>query len=288
MQEQSTHHDGATVRIVFDGAPFAGKTTAMKTLGSALGQQTYSPLEFQGRTAWFDWTTYTGGNYEGKPVRVEAVTVPGQLALDHRRRFLIDWADVVAFVADTSPEGVEPSVAKFASMQRLLGEVGDRPVIILANKRDVDGALPLNELTPRLGAPDTYEVVECVASAGRGVRQAFIYAVRAGLRDRPDSRSVTSWPELLAQMIDTLRKDAPEVLRTTSDKPDSPFPRDPFPPPDRAEPSTIAQTPAPSPSPALDAVEATPATNERYQALRELRRSLRKGGAKRATDLATH
>ena len=71
-----------TIRIVFDGAPFAGKTTAAYSVGDALGGETETPGEEGGRTLWFDWMTYTGGRHEGKEIRVELVTVPGQASLN--------------------------------------------------------------------------------------------------------------------------------------------------------------------------------------------------------------
>jgi len=198
MHEPSENH--ITVRIVFDGAPFAGKTTAARALADGFNQTMLTPSEEGGRTAWFDWVTYTGGRHDGRPIRVELVTVPGQEHLHHRRRHLIEWGDVVVFVADSQPATFAASAEKLRTLRRDLDGFGGRPVIVLVNKRDLPDALSMDHIADVFGLP-VDELSEGVATTGAGIRQAFIKAVRAALLERPIHDDETSADELLAGMM---------------------------------------------------------------------------------------
>src|SRR6202000_2744267 len=93
------------IRVVYDGAPMAGKTTSVRALGAGLGAAVTSPAQIGGRTLYFDWLDYTGGLFEGRRIRCQIVSVPGQATLAPRRRRLIESADAVVFVGDSSPAG---------------------------------------------------------------------------------------------------------------------------------------------------------------------------------------
>jgi hypothetical protein len=72
------------IRVVYDGAPMAGKTTSVAALGRGLGAAVFSPAELEGRTLFFDWLDYTGGLFEGHRIRCQIVSVPGQATLAPR------------------------------------------------------------------------------------------------------------------------------------------------------------------------------------------------------------
>src|SRR5262245_20691924 len=91
------------IRLVYDGPPDAGKTTSLRALAGSLARPTYTPAEAgDGRTLWFDWMEYTGGRFEGCQIRCQIVSVPGQRELIARRRRVIEGADVVVFVGNSS------------------------------------------------------------------------------------------------------------------------------------------------------------------------------------------
>jgi len=173
------------IRIVYDGPPRAGKTTSMRALARSLGRSVDTPEETDGRTMFFDWMEYTGGLFEGHQIRCQIVSVPGQRDLAARRRALLDTADVVVFVADTGDRAsVDASVDHVRDMARVLRGHGDPPVgvIVQANKRDLPGAVPRDELRAALG--DDFARValtESVAGAGDGIRETFVLAVRLAL-----------------------------------------------------------------------------------------------------------
>jgi GTPase SAR1 family protein len=172
------------IRLVYDGPPEAGKTTSLRSLAGSLVQSSYTPAEGPGgRTLWFDWMEYVGGRFEGCQIRCQIVSVPGQRALSARRRRVIEGADVVVFVADSSAREVARTLSYLQELREMLAGA-DAPVgvILQANKRDLDDAVPLDELRGRLaevGWP--IGVVESIASDGTGIREAFVYAVRLAL-----------------------------------------------------------------------------------------------------------
>jgi hypothetical protein len=172
--------DEVVVRIVYDGPPTAGKTTSLRALADRFGgRPVTTPEEAGGRTLYFDWMEYTGGRFEGRPIRCQIVSVPGQLELAPRRRLLVASADAVIFVADTSPAAYAESLAHLSDLLGLLdGSPAPRPGVVLqANKRDLPGAARLDELRSKCGLA----LIESIASTGEGVREAFVFAVRLAL-----------------------------------------------------------------------------------------------------------
>jgi hypothetical protein len=128
---------------------------------------------------------YTGGLFEGHQIRCQIVTVPGQDQLAARRHALLDTADVVVFVADTSDRAaVDASLRQIRQMVDVLRGHGDPPigVIVQANKRDLPGAVPRGELRAALGDDFARTVLtESIADAGEGIRETFVLAVRLAL-----------------------------------------------------------------------------------------------------------
>lgn len=172
------------IRVVYDGAPMAGKTTSVAALGRGFGASVYSPADYNGRTLYFDWLEYTGGVFEGRPIRCQIISVPGQTTLAPRRRRLLRSADVVVFVGDSSPAGVEADRHYLGALRRALDEVDGPPIGIVfqANKRDLADAVPLDRLHSLLDEMELRSaIVESVATEGTGIREAFVFAVRLAL-----------------------------------------------------------------------------------------------------------
>jgi signal recognition particle receptor subunit beta len=178
-------HDGYIVmRIVYDGAPLAGKTTSVASLARELGQQVCSPAEFEGRTLFFDWLDYRGGLFEGHKIRCQVISVPGQLTLGARRRRLLQTADSVVFVGESTAAGVAEDQLYLNELSALMRTIRDPPigVIFQANKRDLPDALPVSAIHEVLEATGMrMAVVESVATQDQGVRDAFVFAIRLAL-----------------------------------------------------------------------------------------------------------
>jgi signal recognition particle receptor subunit beta len=171
------------VRIAFDGPPLAGKTATLRSLGDLLDVPVESMDEAYGRTLWFDWMRYLGGMYDGRPIDCEVVSVPGQRALERRRRRILAEADAVVFVVDASPGGHEASLQAWRRFVAWRASRRHPPgVVVQANKRDLAGAWDADDVRHALDLPEEVVVVESVATDSTGVRRAFVFAVREAIR----------------------------------------------------------------------------------------------------------
>jgi len=179
------------VRIVYDGPALSGKTTSLRALARGVSSRVECPEELGGRTLFFDWVDYVGGLFEGRQIRCQIVSVPGQRELSHRRKLLLESADVVVLVLDT----------RRAEWDFALGWVRetvpycraqDPPVglVLQANKRDASDAVPREEMRDSLNRIAPVAVVPSAATTGEGIREAFVLAVRLAL-DRVRALSAT-------------------------------------------------------------------------------------------------
>lgn len=176
--------DAVVIRVVYDGAPMAGKSTSVGSLGRGLGSQVLTPAEVGGRTLYFDWLDYTGGLFEGHRIRCQIISVPGQATLAPRRRRLLESADAIVFVGDSSPAGLDADRGYLNGLCRVLEHLPGPPVgvVLQANKRDHADAVPIAKIRSMLdGMGMRVGVVESVATDGTGIREAFVFAVRLAL-----------------------------------------------------------------------------------------------------------
>jgi len=184
MATISATTDALVIRVVYDGPPMAGKTTSVRSLAGKLGGDVCAPEEIDGRTLYFDWLDYTGGLFEGRRIRCQIVSVPGQATLASRRRRLLESADAVVFVSDSTADAVEQTSHYVSGLQRVLAAVHGPPVgiVVQANKRDRQDAVSLPDFNARLeDAGSRAAVIESIATAGVGIREAFVFAVRLAL-----------------------------------------------------------------------------------------------------------
>lgn len=171
------------MRIVYDGEPEAGKTTNVHGLTAQVGLlrrgKIASPGSTARRTEFFDWLDFSGGFVDGKRVRCQLVSVPGQPELLHRRRYLLETADAVVYVADSRREHLRCTADNLARTRRVLDTLGrEVPVglVVQANKQDLPGALSAEELALALELPHDVAVLPATASVGDGVLRTFTLA----------------------------------------------------------------------------------------------------------------
>lgn len=176
--------DAVVIRVVYDGSPMAGKTTSVRALGRGLGGEVSSPAEVSGRTLYFDWLDYTGGLFEGRRIRCQIISVPGQATLAPRRRRLLEGADAIVFVGDSTPTGFAADRSYLSGLQAVLERLSGPPVGIVfqANKRDHADAVPIGTVRSMLADLGLrVGVVESIATESSGIREAFVFAVRLAL-----------------------------------------------------------------------------------------------------------
>ncbi|MEJ2761547.1 MAG: GTPase domain-containing protein, partial [Gammaproteobacteria bacterium] len=133
------------VRIAYAGPAMSGKTESVRSLATALlgkeraKEKVFTPSEVQGRTIYFDWMDYSAGLFQGRRVHCQIVSVPGQQSLLTRRKMIVQSADAIIFVLDSSPEGLKESVQSFEEIRSWIDNNSDEPpvgILIQANKRD--------------------------------------------------------------------------------------------------------------------------------------------------------
>ncbi len=163
-------------KIVYYGPGLCGKTTNLqyifeKTNPSNKGKMISLATETE-RTLFFDFMPIDLGMVKGFKVRFHLYTVPGQVFYDASRKLILKGADGIIFVADSQPERFEANQESVLNLATNLGEYNmsleNVPYVVQYNKRDLPGAMAVEELRPALnplGVPD----FEAVARTGPGV-----------------------------------------------------------------------------------------------------------------------
>jgi signal recognition particle receptor subunit beta len=204
--------DVVVIRIVYDGAPGAGKTTSVRALGRGFSSEVVTPAEIDGHTLYFDWLEYTGGLFEGRRIRCQIITVPGQTMLAPRRRHLLESADAVVFVGDSTPERFAADGGYLNGVRSVLDSLDGPPVgmVFQANKRDCPGAVPIESVRAALDVLKLRAgVIESVATDGSGIREAFVFAVRLALdrvRELMRTGELTTTPPAVNSAQDLLEE----------------------------------------------------------------------------------
>lgn len=170
------------VRIVYDGPALSGKTTSLKALARGVSSRVECPAELAGRTLFFDWVDYVGGLFDGRQIRCQIISVPGQSDLAHRRRSLLETADAAVVVLDTR-EAEWDFGLRWVRETAPYCRAQDPPIglVIQANKRDAPDAVPESVLRTSLNRIAPLSLVPSTATAGDGIREAFVLAVRLAL-----------------------------------------------------------------------------------------------------------
>lgn len=182
MARFDRHSGHIVVRIVYDGAATAGKTTNLEQLTRLLTRsrrgELVVPETSRGRTLFFDWLQLQGGLIAGHRFHCELLTVPGQEVLRSRRSHILRTADVVVMVVDSRPEGVADARSILARMPEDVGREAPVPLVLQANKQDMPGALEPEEVARRLELDPSTPLVGALASEGMGVRDTALLAMR--------------------------------------------------------------------------------------------------------------
>lgn len=237
------------LRIVVHGASGAGKSTTAKRLAARLDEDVTSYEDSDGRTVLFDWVEHVGGNVDGRQIRTQIVTVPGHLA--DRSLHIVELADVVLFVVDTTAAGISASTTAWNLFVAWRSGRSHPPVVIQLNKRDDPTALSVDLVADVLGLDGTETVIETSAVEGDGITMAFVWAVRTGLRFRREDGepSRANGGDEVTDTIDLLK----HLQRRETDAVKSPLPH-------RLGTDRRPAGPRPTPRPAaIDAVLDQPA-----------------------------
>lgn len=163
-------------KIVYYGPGLCGKTTNLqhvyqKTAPDAKGKMISLATETE-RTLFFDFLPLALGEIRGFKTRFHLYTVPGQVFYDASRKLILKGVDGVVFVADSQEERIDANIESLDNLRANLMEQGydlDKlPYVVQYNKRDLPGAMTVEELRRDLNPTKVLEYEAC-ATTGEGV-----------------------------------------------------------------------------------------------------------------------
>ena len=163
-------------KIVYYGPGLCGKTTNLqyiydKSNAAARGKLISLATETD-RTLFFDFLPLDLGTIRGFTTRFHLYTVPGQVFYDASRKLILKGVDGVVFVADSQRERMEANIESIRNLEANLREHGldlrTIPYALQFNKRDLPGAMPVDELYRILNFKRE-PTFEAVAPQGIGV-----------------------------------------------------------------------------------------------------------------------
>jgi len=176
-----------TLKIVYYGPGFSGKTTNLQYLHSVLPADTRGKLISMAtegdRTIFFDFLPVEVGKISEFNIRFQLYTVPGQVRYNATRRLVLKGADAVVFVADSQKSMKEQNIESLVNMKENLEANNlplDIPKVFQYNKRDIDNVMSIEELNKDLnseGAP----YFEAIAVEGKGVEKTFLRVAKDAL-----------------------------------------------------------------------------------------------------------
>jgi signal recognition particle receptor subunit beta len=167
-------------KIVYYGPSLGGKTTNIQWIYQrhASDQRTKlvavdSDIE---RTLFFDFLPLSVGEIRGYKTRFHLYTVPGQTFYELSREYILKGVDGLVFVADSEPERMEANIEAWHQLEKSLERQGydvhRLPLVLQYNKRDLPGAVPVDEMEATFN-PTQRPFFEAVANQGRGVMETL-------------------------------------------------------------------------------------------------------------------
>jgi mutual gliding-motility protein MglA len=175
-----------TLKLVYYGPALSGKTSNLHALHANVNQDSRGRLMTlatkDDRTLFFDVLPLAIRSEGGMNLRIKVFTVPGQVIHASTRRYVLQGADGVVFVADSQLSETENNAASFRDLRENLKELNrpikEVPLVIQFNKRDLPGIRSDAELQ-ELAAKGSEPVYPAIAMDGRGVIECFFGLLRA-------------------------------------------------------------------------------------------------------------
>ena len=172
------------LKVVYYGPGLAGKTTNLQFLHGQVPEGRASDLvsidTHSERTLHFDFVALELGGVQGRDIRLEFYTVPGQSYDAATRRLVLTGADGVVFVADSRREALDENIDAMNEMLGNLRHHGmpeDLPIVLQYNKQDLATAVPVEQLHLLLNIRG-WPSFPAVATTGEGVGETCEVLVR--------------------------------------------------------------------------------------------------------------
>lgn len=167
-------------KIVYFGPGMSGKTTNLLYIHKVLtdkykGEMLVLDTEKE-RTLFFDFFPVSLGTVQGYSLKFHLYTIPGQIFYEASRKIILEGADGVVFVADSSVDRFDDNIQMFRLMIENLRsngiDVSYFPVVLQYNKRDCSPRLEIGEIEKELEL-DSIPVTESIATEGKGVMRTL-------------------------------------------------------------------------------------------------------------------
>lgn len=168
------------VKVVYYGPGLSGKTTNLQQIHARTQQDVRGRLltveTHDDRTLFFDLLPVFFSTHSGYKVKVKLFTVPGQVIHNATRRVVLQNADGVAFIADSSRDAGAENNSYWRNLMENMRENSldpdQVPVVIQFNKRDLPDAKTDAELE-ETRARGKEPIVGAVAIRCVGVLETF-------------------------------------------------------------------------------------------------------------------
>lgn len=181
------------LKIVYYGPGLCGKTTNIKYIYQGTNPDARGKLvnleTQQERTLFFDFLPLSLPEIRGFKTRLHLYSVPGQLFYSSSRRLIMKGADGVIFIADSQRARKEANIISMEDLKENLDyhgyDIDKIPFVIQYNKRDLESAMPVEELREDLNPDQKYPDFKACAIApeGPGVFETLKSVVKQILRE---------------------------------------------------------------------------------------------------------
>lgn len=168
------------LKIVYYGPGMSGKTTTLRAIHERLPANSRQDLisvdTHSERTIQFDFLPVDLATIQGRQVRLELHTVPGQSYYAATRKQILEHADGVVFVADCRREALDENIASMNEMLANLLQTHPKtavdrfPVVLQLNKQDLPNQVPLQQLLLLMNVGN-WPSFPSVATEGTGVME---------------------------------------------------------------------------------------------------------------------
>ncbi|MEO0652474.1 MAG: ADP-ribosylation factor-like protein [Planctomycetota bacterium] len=163
-------------KVVYYGPGMSGKTTNLEVVHQRAPDKNRGDLTSIStdgdRTLFFDYMPLDLGTIAGMKTCFQMYTVPGQVYYNSTRKLVLQGVDGVIFVADSSPDAMEANLESLRNLEENLNEYGKSlatlPHVVQFNKRDIPGALGVEQMMAQLNAHGV-PTFEAIAATGQGV-----------------------------------------------------------------------------------------------------------------------
>ena len=177
------------LKIVYYGPGFSGKTTNLEWAHAHIAPDLRSDIlnlkTKEDRTIFFDFMQFEVGKIKGLTPKFNLYTVPGQDIYTMSRKIILNGVDGIIYVADSSPERVRDNLFTLVDLVKNLRAnqhvVEEFPLILQYNKRDIEGALPIEEMRKTLNRFHAPEYEACAVN-GTGVFESLRTAIELVVR----------------------------------------------------------------------------------------------------------